>query len=187
MMQKRTRSKTNQRWKWIGINLLRLFLSTTFLFSGIVKLIDPRGVQYKIEDYAVWLGLYDWLNSYLALGLAISLGLAEFYIGFNLFFGIRRRTTSRFAALLLVPLLVLTLALAMSEVQMDCGCFGDALYLTPWQSFLKNVLLLASALVLIFSYRRMTRLISERNQWMLSLYSMLFGISLALYGGFSVC
>lgn len=168
-------------WRWLGANLCRLLLSVTFVFSGVVKLIDPRGTQYKIEDYATLFGLGDYLSSLLALVGAVALAMLEFYLGFNLFFSIRRRTTTRLALALMLLLTPLTLVLALHDGNIDCGCFGDALRLTPWQTFGKNVVLLLATLVVVPSYRRLTRFISERNQWMLSLYALIFALFLAIY------
>ncbi|MBQ8968555.1 MAG: DoxX family protein [Bacteroidaceae bacterium] len=168
-------------WRWLGTNLCRLLLSVTFVFSGVVKLIDPRGTQYKIEDYATLFGLGDYLSSLLALVGAVALAMLEFYLGFNLFFSIRRRTTTRLTLALMLVLTPLTLVLALHGGNIDCGCFGDALRLTPWQTFGKNVVLLLATLVVVPSYRRLTRFISERNQWMLSLYALIFALFLAIY------
>ena len=171
-----------KRWLlWLGINLCRFLLSVTFIFSGVVKLIDPRGTQYKIEDYLVAFGATS-LTAYLPpLILAVALALLETYVGFNLFYGIRRRTTTRLALLMLLVLTPVTLYLALTNAVSDCGCFGDALRLTLWQTFGKNVVLLFAALVVVGNYRRLTRFITERNQWLLWLYTMVFALFLAIY------
>ena len=88
--------------KWVGTNLCRLLLSATFLFSGMVKLIDPKGTQYKIEDYAVALGFPGLLPSMVAVMLAVALAAFEFCMGVLLLFAIRRRLTSRLVLLLFV-------------------------------------------------------------------------------------
>ena len=173
--------KRRRRLLWLGINLCRLLLSVTFVFSGVVKLIDPRGTQYKIEDYAMAFGLYDLMPQGVSLLLSVVLAMIEFYIGFNLFFGIRRRTTSRMALALLCLMTPITLYLAMTNAVADCGCFGDAIKLTNWQTFWKNVILLVSAVVVMLNYRILTRFITERNQWMLSMYGIVFAIFLAIY------
>ena len=167
--------------KWLSANLCRFVLALTFIFSGVVKLIDPRGTQYKIEDYAIAFGLPALTPQMLPLALAVSLAMLEFYVGYNLFFGIRRRTTTRLAIAILVVMTPLTLYLAVTNAHMDCGCFGDALVLTNWQTFAKNLVLLCTALVAAVNYRRLTRFITERNQWLLSLYALVFALALALY------
>ncbi|MBP5380161.1 MAG: DoxX family membrane protein [Bacteroidaceae bacterium] len=168
-------------WLWTGINLCRFLLAVTFVFSGAVKLIDPRGAQYKIEDYAALVGITDLQQYGISLVLAVGLALLEFYIGFNLFFGIRRRTTTRLALGLLLVMTPITFMLAVMNLHMDCGCFGDAVVLTNWQTFGKNLILLATAIVAVRYFRRFTRLISEGNQWMLSIYALVFALFFALY------
>ena len=175
------RKRSRRRWCWLGANLCRLLLSLTFLFSGTVKLIDPRGTQYKIEDYATLFNVSGLLAYVSPLVLAIGLAMLEFYVGFNLFFSIRRRTTTRLTLGVMLVMTPLTLFLALKGGNIDCGCFGDAVRLTPWQTFAKNVVLLGASLVVVKSYRRLTRFISERNQWMLSLYALIFSFFLAIY------
>ena len=177
----KTLPKQNRVWKWLGINICRLLISATFLFSGVVKLVDPRGTQYKIEDYAALFGMHSLVQGIGALILSVALGTLEFYIGFNIFFGIRRRTTTRLALLLLLLLTPITLFIIISGVHMDCGCFGDAVTLTSGQTFAKNVVMLTAATVTVVYYRSMPRLITEGNQWLLSLYEIPFAIGLALY------
>ena len=173
--------KRKKQLKWLVANLCRLLLSVTFVFSGVVKLIDPRGTQYKIEDYAVAMGAYEWLPADVPLAIAFVLAMFEFYLGFNLFFGIRRRTTTRLALCLMLLMTPVTLWLALTNAVGDCGCFGDALRLTNWQTFGKNALLLVAAVVAMCYYRLLTRFITERNQWLLSLYAMVFALFLGLY------
>ena len=171
----------SRKLRWLGANLCRLVLALTFVFSGVVKLIDPRGTQYKIEDYAVAFGLPALTPHLIPLAMAVALAMLEFYIGFNIFFGIRRRTTTRLAIAMLVVMTPLTLYLAVTNAHMDCGCFGDAVLLSNWQTFAKNLVLLGAAVVAMLNYRRLTRFISERNQWVLSLYALVFALALALY------
>lgn len=173
--------KRKRQLRWLAANLCRLLLFVTFVFSGVVKLIDPRGTQYKIEDYAVAFGVYDWLPADLPLALAFALAMLEFYLGFNLFFGIRRRTTTRLALCLMLVMTPVTLWLALTNAVGDCGCFGDAVHLTNWQTFGKNLLLLLAAVLTVRNYRLLTRFITERNQWLLSLYAMVFALFLGLY------
>ena len=174
-------TKTKRWFQWLGVNLCRLLLSATFIFSGVVKLIDPRGTQYKIEDYAIAFGLTS-VTAYLPpLILAVALDILETYVGFNLFYGIRRRTTTRLAFAMMLVLTPITLYLALTNAISDCGCFGDALHLTHWQTFTKNVVLLLAALAVMLNPRRLTRFITERNQWLLWLYTMVFALFLAIY------
>ena len=129
------------------VNLCRLLLAAVFILSGFVKAVDPRGTQYKIEDYAQALGLDQLLSSTAALIMSVGLSAIEFCLGIFLLFAIRRRLVSRLALLMLAVMTPLTLWLALTNPISDCGCFGDALVLTNWQTFLKNVVLLVAAIV----------------------------------------
>ncbi len=160
---------------------MRLLLGLTFVFSGVVKLIDPRGTQYKIEDYASAFGLGGLLPESLPLVLACVLATTEFLIGIYQLFAIRRRLASWVSLCFLLVMTPLTLYLAVTNPISDCGCFGDAIVLTNWQTFAKNVVLLVCAAV-VFHYRTaLPRFVSRRSQWIVALYSFVFAILLAGY------
>lgn len=163
-----------RKLRWVGVNLARLLLAVAFICSGFVKAVDPRGTQYKIEDYLQAFGWADTFPSFFPLIGAVLLCAFEFCLGIYLLFGVRRRRSSRFALLFLGVLTPFTLYLALANPVADCGCFGDAWVLTNWQTFGKNMVLLAAAVPVSLYWRRMPRLISERNQWMISMYSILF-------------
>ena len=170
-----------QKVRWALVNICRLLLACTFVFSGFVKIVDPKGTQYKFEDYFLAFGMTEWLPDFLPLLLSVFLSVFEFSMGVYLFFGIRRRLTSWLCLLFVGVMTPLTLYLALNDPVSDCGCFGDAVTLTNWETFGKNVLLL-SMVLLVFRYPRlMTRFISERNQWMISLYSIFFAFVLAVF------
>lgn len=167
-------SKLRRKLKWGWVNLCRLILSCTFIVSGFVKAVDPRGTQYKLEDYAEAFHLSEWLSGYLYLPASILLAVVEFCLGIYLFFGIRRKMTTWVLLVLMLFLTPFTLYLALANPVSDCGCFGDAFKLTNWETFYKNVVLLVAA-VTVFRYPRLlNRFISERNQWMVSMYSIFF-------------
>jgi len=170
----------NKKLQWIVVNTCRLLVSATFIFSGLVKLIDPVGTQYKIEDYAAALGLSDLAVHPFPLILATALALIEFCLGIYLFFGIRRRLTTTTILLFMLFYTPLTLWLASSNAVADCGCFGDAIKLTNWQTFWKNVILLVGAIIIFWRGNLLTRVISESTQWIISLYSVAYALFLAL-------
>ena len=172
-------NRLGYKLRWVAVNVSRLLLAVTFVFSGLVKVVDPRGTQYKFDDYFQAFGWSEWIPGFLPLWLAVLLAVFEFCIGIYLFFGIRRRTTSWLFLLFMSVMTPLTLYLALANPVSDCGCFGDAVSLTNWETFGKNVVLLGLS-VLVFRYRRlMVRFVSERNQWMISLYSIFFAFVLA--------
>ena len=165
---------------WTVVNTCRMLVSTTFIFSGLVKLIDPYGTAYKLEDYAVALRATSLIVQPMPLVASVILALAEFCFGVYLLFGIRRRLTTRAIVAMLLVFTPLTLWLAVTDAVADCGCFGAALKLTNWQTFAKDALLLAMAVLLCWTRRHQTRLISVSAQWLISLYSIVFGTVLAM-------
>ncbi|MBR1755038.1 MAG: DoxX family membrane protein [Bacteroidaceae bacterium] len=176
----------NSKLQWMVVNTCRLVVSATFVFSGLVKLIDPQGTAYKIHDYLVALHLSDVFSfQYLPLTLSVALGTTEFCLGIALSFSIRRRLTLGLMLALTAFYTPLTLWLAITDAVSDCGCFGDALHLTNWQTFGKNVVLLLLLAYLWLRRDRLTRLVSEGAQWLVSLFNILYALFLAgicLYG-----
>ena len=124
----------------LWLNLCRFSLALVFVFSGFVKAIDPLGTQYKIQDYLVALGWSEIFPDFLPFLMAVLLGVVEFCLGVYLFFGIRRIIAPRVLVLIMSFMTPLTLWLAIDEPVSDCGCFGDAVVLSNWQTFWKNVL-----------------------------------------------
>jgi triosephosphate isomerase len=165
--------------KKIAVNIARLVLAVTFILSGFVKAVDPLGTEYKITDYLEAMHLGHLLPDYAALILSVLLSAAEFCLGIFLLFAIQRRLTSRLILLMMAIMTPLTLWLALANPISDCGCFGDALVLTNWQTFFKNVVLLGCAVVVVLWPRLMFRFVSQSNQWIVINYSVLFilGIS----------
>ncbi len=171
-------SKIKNRLHWVSVNVCRLVLAVTFVFSGFVKIVDPKGTQYKFEDYFTAFGWESWIPQFLPLCLAIVLAVFEFCIGIYMFFGIRRRLTTWFYFLFMSLMTPLTLYIAIENPVSDCGCFGDAVNLSNWETFGKNIVLLLMVWYVSRNKRLLTRFITERNQWTVSLYSMLFAFVL---------
>lgn len=171
--------------RWLLVNGCRMLLAVTFVLSGIVKLIDATGTQYKVADYAQMMGLGQMMPSTVALLLAVCLALLEFYLGISMLFGVNRRVAPRLVVALLLLFTPVTFYLALTDATPDCGCFGDAWKLTNWQTFWKNVVLLAAALYVALHSRQVSRLIMVGNQWLVSLYSQVFAfvfVCINLYG-----
>lgn len=165
----------------VWVNICRFVLAVVFIFSGFVKAIDPLGFFYKIQDYLTAFGLISWFPGYWPLLFAVLLAAVEFCAGMYLFLGIRRRISSSLALLLMLVMTPLTLYLAIANPVSDCGCFGDAIVLTNWQTFGKNVVLLIAAVTVVWKWREVVRFISLKLEWILSLYTILFVFALAFY------
>ncbi len=131
--------------------IARLLLGALFVFSGIVKCIDPTGGAIKIEDYFIAWGWFDapWG---LCMTLSFLQNIVEFTAGFMLVCGSFTRIASLITLLFMVLFTPLTLYIALANPVSDCGCFGDAFKITNWQTFGKNVVFLAMA-VLVFAWR----------------------------------
>ena len=163
------------------VNVVRLVLGLTFLFSGVVKLIDPRGTQYKIEDYSAAVGLTSTMPEWLPLVLACVLAIVEFLMGVYLLFGIRRRLTLSTAICFLLVMTPLTLYLALNNPVSDCGCFGDAVVLSNWQTFWKNVVLLVLSVFALYWYRLMPHFVGKKYEWIVALMAFVFAVLFASY------
>ena len=129
-------------------HIARILLGLTFVFSGFVKGIDPWGSAYKFTDY---FNAFDmpWLVG-MAFALGILLAAAEFAMGVALIFNFFLRITSWLTLAFMIFFTGLTFVLALTNPVTDCGCFGDALVITNWQTFYKNIVLLALAIVVFW-------------------------------------
>jgi len=132
----------------------RILLGITFIFSGFVKGIDPWGSAYKFTDYFNAMGL-EWLL-WAAFPLGVFLAFAEFAIGVALLFNIFIRFFSWLAFLFMAFFLPLTLWVAIKNPVTDCGCFGDALVISNWATFYKNLVLMAFAIIVVLYRKKMT-------------------------------
>lgn len=144
--------------------LSRLIVGVVFIFSGFVKAVDPLGSAYKFADYftAFKVGFLEFLT----LPMGIFLSAFELVLGITLILGYRRKTTFQVLMWFMSFFTVLTLILALFNPVSDCGCFGDALILTNWQTFFKNVVLMLFVLTLYFSRNRETETGSPLKEWM---------------------
>ena len=160
--------------KKVVVNIARLVLAIVLILSGFVKAVDPLGTQYKIADYLGALHLGQYIPDMMTLGAAVLLSAIEFGMGICLLFAIRRRLVSRLVLLMMIIMTPLTLWLALANPISDCGCFGDAVVLTNWQTFWKNVALLAMAVIVWKWPLEMMRFVSRSNQWIVINFTALF-------------
>lgn len=165
----------------IGVNACRFLLGVTFIFSGFVKAVDPLGSFYKIQDYVTAFGMAEWIPAFVLLLFGIILASLEFSIGIFLFLGIRRLIASLLAMVLMIVMTPLTFYLAIANPVSDCGCFGDAWVLTNWQTFGKNVVLLAAAVIVFRRYKQIVRFITAKMEWLVSMYTLFFVFVLSFY------
>ena len=131
----------------------RLLVAIIFIFSGFVKLVDPLGSAYKFQEYfgADVLNL-EFLIPY-ALPFSIFLILAEIVLGVMLLVGYLPKLTVWSLLAMILVFLFLTWYSAYYNKVTDCGCFGDAVKLSPWETFYKNIVLVFLILVLVWQVK----------------------------------
>jgi uncharacterized membrane protein YphA (DoxX/SURF4 family) len=132
------------------LNISRVLLGLLFIYSGFVKGVDPLGTQYRIEDYFFAYGM-DWAAP-MALILSVILNAFEFSLGLLLLLRIKMKWLSWLAFAMMLVFTLTTLYDALYSPVPDCGCFGDALIITNWQTFYKNLVI--NALVILVLLRR---------------------------------
>ena len=140
----------------------RIFVGVLFVFSGLIKLNDPLGFSYKLQEYADPQILNIEFIIPHALFLAIVLVIVEVVLGVALLLGYQTRAVLWSLLAMIVLFTFLTFYSAYFNKVTDCGCFGDAIPLTPWQSFTKDIILLLLILFLIQKKRWITPLFSQK-------------------------
>ena len=165
--------------KKILINIARLLLGTCFVFSGFVKAIDPLGFSYKIADYLEAFDLTFFAG--LSFLMAAVLAAVEFFLGVAIVLGIWKKTVSLFSLAFMLIMTPFTLYLAIKNPVSDCGCFGDALILTNWQTFFKNVVLLLFAAPLFWWNDLYNPLFGGRTGRLSAYWCLLFPLLLSGY------
>ena len=144
------------------VHLSRIFVGAMFIFSGFVKLVDPIGSQYKFEEYfSKGVLNLEFLIPY-ALPFSLVLIIVEIMLGVSLLLGYKSKTTTWSLLGLTTIFLFLTWYSAYYNKVTDCGCFGDAIKLTPWETFWKNVLLIGLILILLIGVKNIKALFSKR-------------------------
>jgi triosephosphate isomerase len=158
----------------ILVNIARFVVALTFILSGFVKAVDPMGTQYKIADYLAAMHIGQYVPDFVPLIASVLLSATEFWLGVCLLFAIRRRVVTRIILVWMIIMTPLTLWLALTNPISDCGCFGDAIVLTNWQTFWKNVILLVCAALIAWQPLDMLRFVSRTNQWIVMNFTALF-------------
>ena len=172
---------TNLNW---SLNVVaRVVVGLVFIFSSFVKGVDPMGTSFKITEYlTAWsfFGMsFDWLVP-LATFMAMALIVVEFTIGVMLLFGAFRRVSAWALVLMMLFFTFTTLFDAITNEVTDCGCFGDAIKLTNWQTFWKNVALDVPT-VWIFLTRNLRRKQRFERDVLITPFAMVAMVLFGLY------
>ena len=138
------------------VSIVRILVGVLFIFSGLVKAIDPLGLSYQMQEFfEAWAGdgprgvTWTWLHSH-TLVMAIMMNIFEVGLGVALLIGWQKKLTTWLLLLLMIFFLFLTSYVLFSGKIRTCGCFGDCIPLTPIQTFTKDVILLILIIFLLF-------------------------------------
>jgi uncharacterized membrane protein YphA (DoxX/SURF4 family) len=159
----------------VGIHLVRIVLAVVFIASGFLKEVDPWGGAIKLGEYFSAFGM-EWLNG-LRFPLAIGQAALEMWLGLMLLFNLWRTFTRFFVLLFMAFFTGLTFFIALTNPVSDCGCFGDAILLTNWQTFFKNLVLFPLS-ILLFAHTRWEIVTRQLRYGMIAVLA-----ALALYPG----
>ena len=157
----------------------RILVGLLFIFSGLIKINDPLGFSYKLEEYFEVFHV-TFLDG-LALSSAIILCSLEIILGFALLIGVRAKSVAWGLLMLIIFFAFLTFYSAYFKVVQTCGCFGDAIPLTPWQSFSKDLVLLLLIIVLFVHRKTINPLFSKKTGDNLLIASVVIAVGIGFY------
>ena len=160
----------------ILVNFCRVLLGLTFMFSGVVKAIDPVGTQIKLSDYLYAFGMGGYLLDSTLIILACLLAGFEILVGAYMLVGAFPKGTSLVVLVMMVLLTPFTLYVALNNPVEECGCFGDALVLTNWETFYKNIFLLLLALLVFIKRKAIVPFVEGRRHWVITLIVTLIAV-----------
>jgi uncharacterized membrane protein YphA (DoxX/SURF4 family) len=161
--------------KKAALNFSRIFVGVLFIFSGLIKANDPLGFGYKLQEYFEVFHM-PFLSG-MATGIAILLCVFEIVLGALLLFGFWRKQVTTGLLVVIIFFTFLTFVSAAFKVVTSCGCFGDAIPLTPWQSFSKDLVLLAM-IVYLFKNRDQINPVTNDARWQSGLFAIVLTFSL---------
>ena len=157
----------------------RIIVGVVFIFSGFVKAVDPLGTVYKFGDYLNAFNL-SFLTP-LCLLFAIGLCTLEFLGGISVLFNIKPKIGIWTVTLLMAVFTPLTFVLALTNPVSDCGCFGDAIHLTNWQTFFKNVVLAVPTAFLFIKRNEQDSNFKSKSEWTIIVASTLLFLIFIFY------
>jgi len=163
------------------VGIARIIVGFLFVISGLIKLNDPVGFAFKLQDYfAPEVLNLEFLMPY-ALPLALLLVIVEVLVGVALLIGYFKRLTLWLLLLMIIFFTFLTFYSAYFNKVTDCGCFGDAIPLTPWESFYKDVILLVLIIILFVGSKYIRPLFTRSIRSILVLLSLVICLAIGYY------
>jgi hypothetical protein len=151
-----------------------------FAFSGFVKAIDPMGGAIQFTDYFNALNLTFLIP--FSLPLSVLLSAIEFLIGVHLLFALRVKVLAWPALVMMLFFTLLTLYIAIFNPVSDCGCFGEAVTLTNWQTFYKNLVFLPLVLIIFWQRKKVICEVAPWRQWTMSVLFTALVLTVAYIG-----
>lgn len=141
-------------------HISRILFGIVFIFSGFVKGVDPWGSAYKFTDYFNAMGLEGFI--WAAFPLGVLLAFAEFAIGVAFLFNWWMRFFSWLGLLFMAFFTPLTLWIAVKNPVTDCGCFGDALVISNWETFYKNLVIIVFAIIAVINRKWFSKQVKSK-------------------------
>lgn len=166
--------------RYFSLLCVRLVLAAVFIFSGFVKAIDPLGSTYKFEDYLSAFGGFFSNITFIAFPAAILLSTFELILGINFLLKIKLKLTSILSLLFMTIMLPLTLYIALYNPVTDCGCFGDALIISNWATFYKNIGITIFVLVILIFHSFIRPLFLKKIEWIMIFLFVLLSIGISI-------
>jgi uncharacterized membrane protein YphA (DoxX/SURF4 family) len=145
-------------------NFSRILVGLVFVFSGFAKGMDPVGFAFKIEDYFLAYGM-QWATP-LSIYLSITVCSIEFLLGMALLFNLRLKYLAWPLLAMMIFFTILTFFDAVYNPVPDCGCFGDVIKLTNWQTFFKNIVLIFFVAIIFSSRNQYTSFLSPKRDYL---------------------
>ena len=162
------------------VNVCRFVLSLMLVVSGFVKAVDPVGSMYKLGEYASAFSVEIFSDEWL-LFFGIFQAVLEFLLGVFLLMGVYRWIIAYAVPAVMLFFTALTAIIYYGGDVKDCGCFGDAVVLTHWETFWKNVVLLAMSIVVLKWRKRIFPLVTTRFDWLIALYGFIYIFCMTIY------
>jgi uncharacterized membrane protein YphA (DoxX/SURF4 family) len=158
------------------VSISRILVGVLFVTSGFIKLNDPLGFSYKLQEYFSTDVLnIPFLEPY-ALGISVLVVVFEVVLGVFLLIGYKPKFTVLSLLGMIVFFTFLTFYSAYFDKVKDCGCFGDALKLTPWESFTKDLILLFFILILFFGIKHIKPIFNKTPNSIVALLSLIVSL-----------
>jgi len=165
--------------KCILRTVVRISMGILFIFSGYVKAIDPIGSAIKFGDYFEAFGMHFFAPGSLVFG--VLLAVLELMIGLCFLFGLKMKLTSLGALLFMVFMTGLTFVLAVTDLVKDCGCFGDAVTLTNWQTFFKNIVIMPFVIYAFIERKNYKQILCLKAEWGVVAFLLISSVGISIY------